>query len=219
EKLLALSKPKLMIVDELGYLPLQPDAAHLFFQLVSRRYEAGAMLITSNRSVAEWGTVFADPVVATAILDRLLHHSHVLTIRGDSFRLRAKRKSGLIRPPASHGAPVGSASLRPVTGGNEHQPDHEPHRWGAVLHDAKGAVPGGRLTSNAECPQCQGDGHVPKHGGLRRRPAQGATAAAGSGLRRAGSCEKEKGRPERGGGPAGSRRGKRDDGGRGLDET
>lgn len=60
EKLLALSKPKLLIVDELGYLPLEPDAAHLFFQLVSRRYETGAMLITSNRSVAEWGTVFAD---------------------------------------------------------------------------------------------------------------------------------------------------------------
>lgn len=84
EKLLALSKPKLLIVDELGYLPLEPDAAHLFFQLVSLRHETGAMLITSNRSVAEWGTVFADPVVATAILDRLLHHSHVLTIRGDS---------------------------------------------------------------------------------------------------------------------------------------
>lgn len=89
EKLLALSKPKL--VDELGYLPLEPDAAHLFFQLVSRRYETGAMLITSNRSVAEWGTVFADPVVATAVLDRLLHYSRVLTIRGDSYRLRAKR--------------------------------------------------------------------------------------------------------------------------------
>jgi DNA replication protein DnaC len=68
EKLLGLSKAKLLIVDELGYLPLEPDAAHLFFQLVSRRYEMGAMLITSNRSVAEWGTVFADPVVATAIL-------------------------------------------------------------------------------------------------------------------------------------------------------
>ena len=104
-------RPKLLIVDELGYLPLEPDAAHLFFQLVSRRYEAGAMLITSNRSVAEWGMVFADPVVATAILDRLLHHSHVLTIRGDSYRLRAKRKSGLIKPPAGDGPPVGSASL------------------------------------------------------------------------------------------------------------
>ena len=120
EKLLALSKPKLLIVDELGYLPLEPDAAHLFFQLVSRRYETGAMLITSNRSVAEWGTVFADPVVATAILDRLLHHSHVLTIRGDSW-LRAKRKSGLIKAPTA-GPPVGSASLRPVTGGNNLQP-------------------------------------------------------------------------------------------------
>jgi DNA replication protein DnaC len=123
EKLLALSKPKLLIVDELGYLPLEPDAAHLFFQLVSRRYETGAMLITSNRSVAEWGTVFADAVVATAILDRLLHHSHVLTIRGDSYRLRAKRKSGLIKPPtAGDGPPVGSASLRPVTGGSNLQP-------------------------------------------------------------------------------------------------
>ena len=122
KKLLALSKPKLLIVDELGYLPLEPDAAHLFFQLVSRRYETGAMLITSNRSVAEWGTVFADPVVATAILDRLLHHSHVLTIRGDSYRLRAKRKSGLIKPLAGDGPPVGSASLRPVTGETNLQP-------------------------------------------------------------------------------------------------
>lgn len=123
EKLLGFTKAKLLIVDELGYLPLEPDAAHLFFQLVSRRYETGAMLITSNRSVAEWGTVFGDPIVATAILDRLLHHSHVLTIRGDSYRLRAKRKSGLIKPPAAgDGPPVGSASLRPATGGTPHQP-------------------------------------------------------------------------------------------------
>ena len=121
EKLMALAKPKLLIIDELGYLPLEPDAAHLFFQLVSRRYETGAMLITSNRSVAEWGTVFADPVVATAILDRLLHHSHVLTIRGDSYRLRAKRQSGLIKaPPAGDAATVGSASLHAATGG-DHQ--------------------------------------------------------------------------------------------------
>lgn len=122
EKLLALAKPKLLIIDELGYLPLEPDAAHLFFQLVSRRYETGAMLITSNRSVAEWGAVFADPVVATAILDRLLHHSHVLTIRGDSYRLRAKRRSGLIKaPPAGDSAPVGSASLHAVTGADSLQ--------------------------------------------------------------------------------------------------
>jgi DNA replication protein DnaC len=122
EKLMGLAKPKLLIIDELGYLPLEPDAAHLFFQLVSRRYETGAMLITSNRSVAEWGTVFADPVVATAILDQLLHHSHVLTIRGDSYRLRAKRQSGLIKaPPAGDAATVGSASLHAATG-RDHQP-------------------------------------------------------------------------------------------------
>ena len=75
-------------LDELGYLPFEPAAAHLFFQLVSRRYERGSMLITSNRSIGEWGTVFGDAVVATAILDRLLHHSHVVTIRGDSYRRR-----------------------------------------------------------------------------------------------------------------------------------
>src|SRR3546814_7255728 len=72
---------KLLIVDELGYLPFETNAAHLFFQLVSRRYERGSMLVTSNRSVGEWGSVFGDAVVATAILDRLLHHSHVITIR------------------------------------------------------------------------------------------------------------------------------------------
>ncbi|WP_082359520.1 IS21-like element helper ATPase IstB, partial [Bosea sp. AAP35] len=88
EKLPHYAKPKLLIVDELGYLPFEPDAAQLFFQLVSRRYERGAMLVTSNRAVGEWGSVFGDPVVATAILDRLLHHSHVITIRGDSYRLR-----------------------------------------------------------------------------------------------------------------------------------
>lgn len=98
ERLAFFAKPKLLIVDELGYLPFEPSAAHLSFQLVSRRYERGSMLITSNRSVGDWGTVFGDPVVATAILDRLLHHSHVITIRGDSYRLREKRRSGLIKP-------------------------------------------------------------------------------------------------------------------------
>jgi DNA replication protein DnaC len=100
ERLTHYAKPKLLIIDELGYLPFEPDAAHLFFQLVSRRYERGAMLVTSNRAIGEWGTVFGDPVVATAILDRLLHHSQVLTIRGDSYRLREKRRSGLLQKPA-----------------------------------------------------------------------------------------------------------------------
>lgn len=95
ERLAFFAKPKLLIVDELGYLPFEPNAAHLFFQLVSRRYERGSLLVTSNRPVGEWGSVFGDPVVATAILDRLLHHSHVITIRGDSYRLKSKREAGV----------------------------------------------------------------------------------------------------------------------------
>lgn len=102
DKLAFYTKPKLLIIDELGYLPFEKDAAHLFFQLISRRYERGSTLVTSNRNVTEWGTVFGDSVVATAILDRLLHHSHVLTIRGDSYRLREKRRSGLLRGANRH---------------------------------------------------------------------------------------------------------------------
>ncbi len=98
ERITQLTKTKLLIIDELGYLPFEQDAAHLFFQLISRRYEKGSILITSNRAVGEWGAVFGDAVVATAILDRLLHHSHVVTIRGESYRLRTKRKAGLVRP-------------------------------------------------------------------------------------------------------------------------
>jgi DNA replication protein DnaC len=105
ERLSFYAKPKLLIVDELGYLPFDPNAAHLFFQLVSRRYERGSLLLTSNRSVGEWGTVFGDPVVATAILDRLLHHSHVVTIRGDSYRLREKRRAGLVTLTQPEAAP------------------------------------------------------------------------------------------------------------------
>jgi DNA replication protein DnaC len=98
ERLTHFTKPKLLIIDELGYLPFEPNAAHLFFQLITRRYERGSVLITNNRAIGEWGTVFGDVVVATAILDRLLHHSQIVTIRGDSYRLREKRRSGLLRP-------------------------------------------------------------------------------------------------------------------------
>ena len=97
DRLAFYAKPRLLVCDELGYLPFEAHAAHLFFQLVSRRYERGSILITSNRSVGEWGEVFGDAVVATAILDRLLHHSHVLTITGESYRLREKRRAGALR--------------------------------------------------------------------------------------------------------------------------
>ena len=98
ERLTHLSKPKLLIIDELGYLPFERRAAHLLFQLVNRRYERGSLILTSNQPVGNWGEVFGDAVLATAILDRLLHHSHVITIKGDSYRLREKRKAGLLRP-------------------------------------------------------------------------------------------------------------------------
>ena len=91
------SKPKLLVIDELGYLPFEPDAAHLFFQLICRRYEKGSILITGNRPVGEWDIVFGDGVLATAILDRLLHHSHVIAIKGESYRLREKKRAGLLQ--------------------------------------------------------------------------------------------------------------------------
>lgn len=89
EKVRFLARPSLLIVDEIGYLPITPGGANLFFQLVNARYEKGAMILTSNRGFAEWGEVFGDPVVATALLDRLLHHAVVVQIGGASYRLRA----------------------------------------------------------------------------------------------------------------------------------
>lgn len=99
ERLTFYAKPKLLIVDELGYLPFERRSAHLFFQLVARRYERGSMLITTNQAVTQWGHVFSDEVLAAAILDRLLHHSHTLVITGESFRLKQKRKAGLLGGP------------------------------------------------------------------------------------------------------------------------
>jgi len=96
DKLKLLVQPKLLILDEIGYLPIDRLAANLFFQLVSRRYEKGAILITSNQSLTAWGEVFGDRVIATAILDRLLHHSTIVNIKGESYRLKEKRKAGLL---------------------------------------------------------------------------------------------------------------------------
>jgi len=88
EKIRFLARASLLVVDEIGYLPVTPGGANLFFQLVNARYERGAMILTSNRGFAEWGEVFGDPVVATALLDRLLHHAVVIQIEGSSYRMR-----------------------------------------------------------------------------------------------------------------------------------
>lgn len=103
QRLAALCKPKLLILDEMGYFPLDRPTAQFLFQLVSRRYLKGSIVLTSNKSYGEWGEVFADQVLAAAILDRLLHHSTTINIRGQSYRLREKRKAGVFQePPAPH---------------------------------------------------------------------------------------------------------------------
>lgn len=91
-----LTYPKLLIIDEIGYLPLSRQEASLFFRLVVRRYERASLIVTSNKSFLDWGEVFGDHVLATAILDRLLHHSTTLNIKGESYRLKEKRKAGLL---------------------------------------------------------------------------------------------------------------------------
>ena len=88
ERIRYLCRAQLLIIDEIGYLSVGASAGNLFFQLVNARYEKGAMILTSNRGFAEWGEVFGDPVVATALLDRLLHHAVVVQIEGSSYRLR-----------------------------------------------------------------------------------------------------------------------------------
>jgi DNA replication protein DnaC len=88
ERIRYLCRASLLIIDEIGYLSIGAGAGNLFFQLVNARYERGAMILTSNRGFAEWGQVFGDPVVATALLDRLLHHAVVVHIEGASYRLR-----------------------------------------------------------------------------------------------------------------------------------
>lgn len=88
--------PKLLVLDEIGYLPLSREEASLFFRLIVRRYERASMIITSNKSFLDWDEVFNDHVLATAILDRLLHHATTLNIKGESYRLKEKRRAGLL---------------------------------------------------------------------------------------------------------------------------
>lgn len=88
ERLAMLRQPSLLVVDEIGYLPVTAGGANLFFQLVNARYEKASFVLTSNKSFKDWGEVFGDPVVAAAMLDRLLHHCHIVNISGNSYRLR-----------------------------------------------------------------------------------------------------------------------------------
>ncbi|GMA56991.1 IstB helper protein [Alicyclobacillus sacchari] len=92
-------RPKLLLIDEVGYLPLDPIGANLLFQLINARYERGSIILTSNKGIGEWDELFGDGVLATAVLDRLLHHAHILNIRGQSYRLKDKMKAGVYTAP------------------------------------------------------------------------------------------------------------------------
>src|SRR5437016_11600968 len=105
--LLALFKPILLILDEMGYVPLDQRSAQFLFRLISRRYQKGSIILTSNKSYGEWGDVVSDYVLATAMLDRLLHYSTTMNIRGESYRLREKRKAGVFH----------DLTTKPVKGG------------------------------------------------------------------------------------------------------
>jgi DNA replication protein DnaC len=116
ERIRYLGRSSLLIIDEIGYLSVGAGAGNLFFQLVNARYERGAMILTSNRGFAEWGQVFGDPVVATALLDRLLHHAVVVHIEGASYRLRehaSSRKPCGPKPPALPSSRLGVVADRP----------------------------------------------------------------------------------------------------------
>ena len=96
KKLKALAKYDVLIIDEMGYLPFDREGAHCFFQLVSRRYERSSMIFTSNKSYGEWGEILHDHVIAAAILDRILHHCTTINIKGESYRLKERKKHGSI---------------------------------------------------------------------------------------------------------------------------
>ena len=99
--------PQVLIIDELGYLPMPGEAASHLFQVISRRYEHGSIILTTNRGIADWGHIFEDTTVATAVLDRLLHHASVLSVTGDSYRMRRHRDAIAALRPALTGRPPG----------------------------------------------------------------------------------------------------------------
>jgi len=97
-ELARLGRIPLLVVDEVGYIPFDPEAANLMFSLVSARYERASMIVTSNKTFSAWGEIFGDDVTAAAMIDRLVHHAEILALKGDSYRLRDK---DLGRPPAA----------------------------------------------------------------------------------------------------------------------
>jgi DNA replication protein DnaC len=124
ERLAILRNPSLLIVDEIGYLPVTASGTNLFFQLVNARYEKASMILTSNKSFKEWGEIFSDSVAASAMLDRLLHHCHIVNIKGNSYRL--KQYPGLSLPQ--------DAAMIPRKRGRKTKLKEEPIPYGVLTH-------------------------------------------------------------------------------------
>jgi DNA replication protein DnaC len=124
-RLADLSRLDLLIIDELGYLGLDRPRANLFFQLINRCYEQTSVIITANKGFNQWGEVFGDEVIASAVLDRLLHHSHIIAIQGASYRIREKQE----RPAKSPERPLEKDVDKPVKN-SDNQPSKEPEQGG-----------------------------------------------------------------------------------------
>jgi len=125
-----LQRVPLLIVDEVGYIPFDPQAANLMFMLVSRRYERASMIVTSNKPFSGWGEIFGDEVTAAAMIDRLVHHAEILALKGDSYRLKDR---DLARTPPS-----------------ENCPPSRPPRAPELLSGSRGGCPP-RLPQNRAC--------------------------------------------------------------------
>ena len=97
---MTLGRIPVLVIDEIGYIPFDPQAANLMFALVSSRYERASMIVTSNKPFSRWGEIFGDDIVAAAMIDRLVHHAEILSLKGDSYRLKGKDLGS--PPPAKH---------------------------------------------------------------------------------------------------------------------
>lgn len=147
EKLTLLTQPQVLMIDAIGSSPIDRQGANRFFQLVARRDERGAIILTSNQSLGAWGEVFGDPVIASAILDRLLHHASTITIKGERYRLRETLNAGLVKSklavePGSDGKAASYTARGPTIGRRSAlrvapiETMH--HREGGMSHDRTG---------------------------------------------------------------------------------
>ena len=135
----------LLVVDEVGYIPFDPEAANLMFSLVSSRYERASMIVTSNKPFSAWGEIFGDDMAATAMIDRLIHHSEILSLKGDSYRLRGKdldarigqTRRNRLTPRHADGAQAATSSARRYAPSLRSQPLTPPRPGGSLINRRK----------------------------------------------------------------------------------